>query len=151
MFYLTELNECTGKSLNPRYGLQKTLHSSWIRAGLKVNENRGHCTTRQKGSYDFGGQFNFKGCFKYVWCRYSVPTVSTRLSDLPGAVLCCSKAQVSSHMKTSRVCSSQCLPLWIVTEIMSHASHMNVACIVSLDHASSDRALQWVFHRITES
>lgn len=54
----------------------KVLYFSLIHTGLKVNENRGHYKTKQKGSYGFWDQFNFKGSFKRVLCRYSATPVS---------------------------------------------------------------------------
>lgn len=83
-----------GNTIKPLLWSTKALHPSWIHSGLKVNENRDHYTTTQKDSYGFGGQFNFKECFKCVSCRYSVSTASTSLSDLHGDLLCCSKAQI---------------------------------------------------------
>lgn len=120
----------------------KALHSMqkhWIYAGLKVNENRGHYTTRQKV---FGDQFDFKGCFQYVLWRYSVSAANIRVSDLPGAVLCFSKAQASSHMKTSRICSSQSSLMGCDCNnptFMPYEWYMY--CYVNLDRSSSARCL----------
>lgn len=50
-----------GNTTKPMAWSTKALHSRWIHAGLKLYENRGHYTTRQKDSYGFGDQFNFKG------------------------------------------------------------------------------------------